>query len=1282
MASSSPETTQVYTKLSIEQRLKYFATFFVTELESTLLHHHAILEGTKETSAQFVEGLSDALGVVTTHFGVKGAEKIVKCLQKPSEVIEKNKSLQYHELVYGYNESKNDARRVFVEIAINLFESFEFQLAGITSQRGPQKALQRVAIDAAERLLNYYKSHGTSYSDNKILRKFHKGWNNTTKTLKPELPASKDFILNAQMVVEGKSKSKSDIIPDEIYKPGYEITFECSKCNEIIFGWKTTSLFDKIGVAVKKQSSDDYDLFEESTSRCEKYGYRRLLPDEKLKKKFYPSNEKCKTSCMRPQYPNRGDFYKTQLEVVLKFINDDDETAIRKRILQLTEKTQKYLVHIKDEVEKQNIENRNHVSMAIDTLIYHLTDIITKGNRGILDNQVDIMKVVADTNRIVHQLTDQKNKCEAVSFRVKAPVTSFVGREKKLKQLHEAITKTAVAVISQTVSVVGLGGIGKTETAKKYVDINKEYYHNIVLINAEKSETLLESFEKLADRMGIKLFLNENNMRRRDIKDIVEDVYLHFEKNGKTLMVFDNAEKYKDIKDFIFNGSSDKCIYTLITSRCHKWNIGNKGDIEVIALDIFSNDEAMVYLKIYLKDEDDTDLKSLINLLGGLPLALWQAVGYIQNQNQKGSRKKTKKIFKIKDYIDLYNNEPKELLSKGHNGEDDLYDGTIATTWRVTMQKIEQFVERGKLALSIFKIMAYLAPDNIDIEETFLRLESEEDKLFDAVELLRDYSMINFDNGIASVHRLVQQAVQIYLKEMQNEEMVLREALELLRVCDFEEHIVSVWEHSSNYSQIVKDCFNKSKYGRFYKNPIELLASHRNNTSAIEKLCKNVRHFKDYINECFAAQPIHNAIKHGNINVVIFLVEQGADVNIEDKFNGNTPLNMAARYGHVEIVKYLLESNQISDIKSSIDTAVFHGRVEIVEILMPNDNAEYLLHARFNKAVRMGNIEECKKFIKNLEETNPDRLKSMLIESFALHVAAEYSHIGLIENLLNYGMHVDKHDQYNRTPLIYAVRNNSIEVIRVLLDNGADPNSPVDVDPNALGYAAMNCAADVFELLLSKGADPFKVFEENYSLMHFVAGFGNANIVQQLIDKNVGIDNPDDYGITPLMRAALNNKPEIFQLLLNLGADPNAADHEGQTVLFYLTLGDFVDSFKLVLSQGVNPNIPDKKGRSSIHCAAIYGSVKILKLLINKGVDLDIRDEDGKTALHYSAEYNKMDAFELLRSNGANQNILDNDNRSAFHLIKNKKSNSACILQLLNSGVDKVCNFFVNLIYD
>ncbi|XP_077297687.1 uncharacterized protein LOC143919309 [Arctopsyche grandis] len=1266
-------------EMSIDERLECFVRYFVIELESTLQLHYDILEGYSKKSGNIPKFIVSAIGLPAELFIGKGADKLVKLfkepLTKPFEVIEKNKSLEYYQIVYGFHRSKDNGRKVFVDIAIDVFASFEVQFAGITSTRGDRKAIKRVGKDAAQRFLNRFKSEEKISKDSTLLWKLEKGWNKLKKITKPQLPDAKvNYEMNAIKVVEGKSKSKSVIIPNKILKPGFDISYKCKKshteCKGEISVWNTSDLFTKVGLAKKNSNTDEHDVYITTESNCEQYGYRYLFPDENVNENDL--SEKCKTICLHPQMLKSGDFFESQREILSNLINNDDQVTIQRRILKLAEETKTDIAQFEDTIKK----GHHDVLMAMETFKTQLSEIITRYSKDIQkqlkkaeehrntlatenkelqqefhqethrkmeelqqSNKEEILSRVTDEIKKIHV---ENQKSERVLFRVKNPTMSFEGRRIELEELHNALMNKQTTVISQTASIVGLGGIGKTELAKKYMDEYKKYYYNIIFINAEKSETILESFKSLANKIAVKLISDDE--KERDIANIVEDIYETLIKRGNTLVVFDNAEDYKDIKKFIFeNGSyyKDHVVCTLITSRSSKWNMGEKGKIKLIELKIFTEDEAMSYLRKSLENEDDNDLKSLMSLLQLFPLGLKQAVGYIKQQNDKENYRPNSKTFNAQDYIHLYSEKWNELLAKGHDENDDMYSKIIATTWRVTMQKIGEDGERGILALSLLKIMAYLAPDDINIEEIFLKIENDSDKLYEAVDLLHNYNMINNEKGRVNVHRLVQKAIQIYLIELKDEENTLTKALKLLESSTYKKHIMSVWEHSSNYPEIVKNKYDNLNY----YNPIDLFIKHRNDTIAIAKILKHVK--------CDLNKSMHLACEHGNNEAFSFFIGKGANINYKHCSN-QTSVHLAAKGGSVDILQLLIDKGLDVNMTDNYgDTPLFYAainkRIGALKHLLKSGAHPTAIDSKgitvLHCLADYGAVEEFKLLLSagvdpNIRDKNGQT---------PLHWAACIGSVDILQLLIDKGLDVNMTDNDGNTPLLCAAENNKTRALKHLLESGAHPTAINSEGITVLHHLAENGAVEEFKLLLSAGVDPNIRDKNGQTPLHWAACIGSVDILQLLIDKGLDVNMTDNDGNTPLLCAAENNKTRALKHLLESGAHPTAINSEGITVLHHLAENGAVEEFKLLLSAGADPNIRDKNDKSPLHSAAAGGSVDILQLLIDKGCNVNMTDNYGSTPLQCAASLNKFYAIKFLLENGADPKIDCKQGNTLIH---------------------------------
>jgi len=379
----------------------------------------------------------------------------------------------------------------------------------------------------------------------------------------------------------------------------------------------------------------------------------------------------------------------------------------------------------------------------------------------------------------VNQHTSTSNVPTRIWFEVREPVRSFTGIEKELENLHKLVQRNCSTVISQITSISGLGGIGKSEIARMYAHLHgHEYDGNVIWINAETYATLTESFHRLAkDKLNISAINIDGE--EKNMSSIVQEVYEYF-RNRKSLFIFDNAEKMRTEKEedegidkFLayFMSSGDNKPYIIITSRNREW--GN--EIEVIELDTFTEEEAINFIKKELNLNDDSreeDVRLLAKTLQYFPLALQQAIAYIRNAQRK-LKKSNNQNFEIVNYLKMYQENATILLDYNFTEENDnSYIKTTFITWEITLKKIQQ-KKHGQLALNALHILAYLAPDNIPTQIFVEIAKSDKENLESILELLSQFSMINLENGINNIHRLVQQVTRENLKQQKKEHNIL-----------------------------------------------------------------------------------------------------------------------------------------------------------------------------------------------------------------------------------------------------------------------------------------------------------------------------------------------------------------------------------------------------------------------------------------------------------------------------------------------------------------------------
>ncbi|WP_353280976.1 ankyrin repeat domain-containing protein [Wolbachia endosymbiont (group B) of Tholera decimalis] len=782
-----------------------------------------------------------------------------------------------------------------------------------------------------------------------------------------------------------------------------------------------------------------------------------------------------------------------------------------------------------------------------------------KIEQGVKENNERIDKVIEQQHKdskTLHKIyvavTTQDNKRveEPIWFKIIEPVAFFTGRNSELKALHDALQRSTVrpAIISQVATISGLGGIGKSEFARQYAyTYGKDYYANVIWINAESVETMKNSFLGLVkdDRLGIS---TKGYERDKTIENIVREIYAFFaRRKGKSLFIFDNAEGYENIKRFLPSSlhPRHKKPYILITSRDCKWNVRGESDIKVIQLDKFGEVEALEFVRKALNIENnlqDREIEELTRELQYFPLALGQAVVYIQDRNEE-SRLRGDKRFKISDYLKEYQQNAGELLKKGIYENEDRYTKTVLTTWNVTMTYICK--EYGFEALSILEIMAYLAPDNICIKEIFSKLITDDKaKLWNAVELLNRYSMIKLREGVVNIHSLVQKVTRLKLQENRQEEEVLRKALELINSGGLAQgsmsHIAFVWGYASTYGKLIDNFYFNSFYvygGTLFirkSTPLHLLAE-SGDCKAISAI---ITHIEKYypgelvkivnVKDNHGQTLLHIAAKSGNLNVMKCLVNKGASTNTKDKYD-NTPLHSAAYAGELDIVKYLIIKNNNINAKGEYGRTPLH----IAAINGDLDMVEYLIK-------RYANIDA-----KDNCGMTP------------LHLAADVGELGIVEHLINEDAYVDARDEHYRTPLFFAAENGKLNVVKCLIEKGANVNAKNEYGETALHRVVYKATFSgdlrIVEFLINKGANVNARDRNSRTLLHYSALSGSCNIAECLIREGANINAKDKDGNTALHLAVIRQKVDITRTLLKHNANVNAKNNEGKTALDYVT---------------------------------------------------------------------------------------------------------------------------------
>jgi ankyrin repeat protein len=391
----------------------------------------------------------------------------------------------------------------------------------------------------------------------------------------------------------------------------------------------------------------------------------------------------------------------------------------------------------------------------------------------------------------------------------------------------------------------------------------------------------------------------------------------------------------------------------------------------------------------------------------------------------------------------------------------------------------------------------------------------------------------------------------------------------------------------------------------------------------------------------FGVTPLLQAARIGDAATVAALLNGKADYAMATR-DGETPLMASSRAGSVEAVKLFLEhgadpnATEAFQDQTALMWATAEGHLDVVDTLL-KAGADPNLKARLSELTK--------------RSTRSDFPSGGFT---ALMWAVRDGNEPIVHRLIEGGADINQMDGDNATAMMLAIVNDRFDLAADLLKLGADPKrddslyQAVEMHDATTDWRAKDgtrlradhpnklTSLDLIKVLLDAGADPNKPFT------------GQLHSSSMCCDtKGAG---------TPFFRAAIAADVEGMKLMIAHGADlewsPKASEANGppppgggvvgKTPLMVAMNGgkgvgmaggpgdiregakppfrevsnrNPADAVKLLLDAGANPNAKTPAGDSALHWAAFDGKPDIVRVLAAGGADLNLKDGSGRTAL-------------------------------------------------------------------
>jgi ankyrin repeat protein len=321
----------------------------------------------------------------------------------------------------------------------------------------------------------------------------------------------------------------------------------------------------------------------------------------------------------------------------------------------------------------------------------------------------------------------------------------------------------------------------------------------------------------------------------------------------------------------------------------------------------------------------------------------------------------------------------------------------------------------------------------------------------------------------------------------------------------------------------------------------------------------------------------------GNVQAAQLLLDAGARVDAREAFGGQTPLMWATARRHPEMMRLLIAKGADVNARSAVRDYQRHVTAEGRPKSLDSGGLTPLMYAARENCAACADL--LLKSGADINLADPDDVSPLL-------VAIMNANWDLAQQLIVAGADVNQWDLYGETPLFTAInlRNRldggrgsidpankatGLQIVTLLLERGANPNMQLFFKPaNSTGAtntrgstplirAANNADLEVVKLLLEHGADATVYMADRQTPIHAVlsgraAEAQAAELIKILHDAGTDVNVvalvnhfEEIRGGTALHYAVRKRQKDVIKLLASYGIDLNAVDQDGLTALDY-----------------------------------------------------------------------------------------------------------------------------------
>ncbi|GJQ80547.1 hypothetical protein Trydic_g19952 [Trypoxylus dichotomus] len=422
-----------------------------------------------------------------------------------------------------------------------------------------------------------------------------------------------------------------------------------------------------------------------------------------------------------------------------------------------------------------------------------------------------------------------------------------------------------------------------------------------------------------------------------------------------------------------------------------------------------------------------------------------------------------------------------------------------------------------------------------------------------------------------------------------------------------------------------------------------------------------------------------SAIYKRRLDSIKLLLENGADVSVRNE-HGQTHFHVAAEVGDERIVKVMLERGVNANLQNRYGEAALHkvvhgNRLDMIKLLLDNRADADILNdvayaslqakARIARQQNEAVLAKCLNitFVR-VQYTDDDMASDRKLYEMRVNIIRL-----LLEKLV--GAHFFQ-SKRGRPPLHVLAHVESENIVKLLLEKGANVNLANVCGETSLYFALYGRRLDTVKLLLENGADVNVQNERGCSPLHVAAHMRHASAVKELLDKKASVNLRSRDGETALHLAVRgmrldeiellekrsdDNTPEdsesIVRLLLEVCANIEVHDGDAKAAVYLAVCRQYVGIIRLLLEHGADANLQDNHGSTPLHVAIHTQQEDIIRVLLEGSSCVNHQNANGGTTLHKIASKATLDTIGLLLENGADANMQNKDGHTPLDLAGN-----------------------------